>query len=93
MVHPTLATTPALNPKVVVELSVPGATGVYSSSEGGGDSGGSLGRNKRDTLVLVSCSASPPAAGAPAAGGDTRPGHTRVLAFEEDAKVRPFKRL
>ncbi|CAN0299002.1 unnamed protein product, partial [Ectocarpus sp. 12 AP-2014] len=77
-----------LRTEVVVELSVPGATGVYSSSEGGGVGRGAVGRNKRDTLVLVSCSASPPAAaGATAAGGDTRPGHTRVLAFEEDAKV------
>ncbi|CAM9706988.1 unnamed protein product, partial [Ectocarpus sp. 8 AP-2014] len=77
-----------LRTEVVVELSVPGATGVYSSSEGGEVGGGPMGGNKRDTLVLVSCSASPPAAaGAAAAGGDTRAGHTRVLAFEEDAKV------
>ncbi|CAN0468994.1 unnamed protein product, partial [Ectocarpus sp. 12 AP-2014] len=77
-----------LRTEVVVELSVPGATGVYSSSEGGGVGVGAVGGNKRDTLVLVSCSASPPAAAAAAAaGGDTRPGHTRVLAFEEDAQV------
>eukprot|EP00903_Cladosiphon_okamuranus_P018754 g17257.t1 len=73
---------------VVVELSVPGATGVYTSPEGSGRAGGS--RN-RDTLVLVSCSSSPPPPQTPldadADAVESGPGHTRVLAFEEDARV------
>eukprot|EP00752_Nemacystus_decipiens_P015088 g13442.t1 len=72
-----------LRTEVVVELSVPGATGVFTAPEGGGRAAG--GRN-RDTLVLVSCSSAPPPQ-APPAADERRPGHTRVLAFEEDARV------
>ncbi|CAN0405325.1 unnamed protein product, partial [Pylaiella littoralis] len=66
-----------LRTEVVVELSVPGAIGVYTAPEGGSASDGGGGAKNRDTLVLVSCTSTP----------QGRSGHTRVLAFEEDARV------
>lgn len=79
---------------------MPGATGVYAAPEGrihsrsGGDnSGGPDERRDRDTLVLVSCSSPTPIAAlqTPGTTGDRGgPGHTRVLAFEEDARVSWF---
>lgn len=77
--------------QVVVDLAVPGATGVFTAPEGvvGED------RTRTDTLVLVS--ASPLAerrvdtgANGGGPGGELdgpKTGHTRVLAFEDDLRV------
>lgn len=66
--------------QVVVDLAVPGATGVFAAPEGvfGED------RNRTDTLVLVSAS---PLAERRADAGGKLDGHTRVLAFEDDLRV------
>eukprot|EP00904_Undaria_pinnatifida_P008680 jgi/Undpi1/4942/HiC_scaffold_19.g08294.m1 len=69
-----------LRTEVVVDLAVPGATGVFSTSEGGSGQ-----RGLQDTLVLVS-SSSPLLAGG-GGGRGVRAGYTRVLAFKEDLRV------
>ena len=71
---------PNLSTQVVVDLAVPGATGVFSTSEGGSGQ-----RGLQDTLVLVS-SSSPLLAGG-GGGRGVRAGYTRVLAFKEDLRV------
>lgn len=71
------------NAQVMVDLSIPGATGVFTAAEGGG---------QPDTLVLVSLSPLLAAANAAKPNNEgiapaEATGHTRVLAFEEDSRV------
>lgn len=67
----------------MVDLSVPGATGVYTTGDAGGEEG-----EQQDTLVLISSSShatATPAPGSEESGQGA--GHTRVLAIEEDSRV------
>lgn len=72
--------------QVVIDLSIPGATGVYTTGDGGSEEGG----GQQDTLVLISSSnavAAPGAAGTAAGEVGQGEGRTQVLAIEDDSRV------